>query len=158
MKNSIIILSILLSTSLLSSELSWVDEQVEAIKPTRSGMSKRSVAVIQDPFIFLEKNRLTKREEVTAEISPSPLKRSVSRATSTTTTKTNNVHVANAMLSLEMIMNSSAMINREWYKVGDHVSGYTIKKINHNSVLLVKNNKKLLLSTKSESKKLKFQK
>ena len=160
MKNSIIILSVLLSASLLSNELSWVDEQVQAIKPARNGMDKRSVAVIRDPFIFLEKNRLTKREKNTTSVSPSPspIKRDASSTTHNTTTKTNNVYVANAMLSLEMIINSSVMINREWYKVGDTVSGYTIKKINHNSVLLVKNNKKLLLSTRSDSKKLKFQK
>jgi len=160
MKNLIISLSIVLSSTLLANELSWVNEQVEAIKPTRSGMSKKSIRIIKDPFIFLEKNRLTERKEVISSVIHSPVTNNVSRTahTSTQTTRKNTVHVANTMLSLRIIMNSSVMINGEWYKVGDRISGYKIKKINRNSVLLLKNSKKLLLSTKSNSKKLKFQK
>ena len=48
MKTIIITLSILLSTSLLSDELSWVDEQVQAIKPSRTGMKNKSEQRKQD--------------------------------------------------------------------------------------------------------------
>ncbi len=53
-------------------------------------------------------------------------------------------------------MNNSAMISGEWYKLGDRVNGFEISEINRNSVLLHKQKKKLLLSTKSNTNKLKF--
>ena len=69
-----------------------------------------------------------------------------------------NVQVVHKSFFLNMVMNNSVMINNKWYKFGETVGGYTIKKLNYNSVLLVRKNKKLLLSTKSDNKKLKFQK
>ena len=57
MKNSILLLSMFMSAALLSDELSWVDEQVQAIKPARQGMQNHNLNIIKDPFIFLAKNR-----------------------------------------------------------------------------------------------------
>jgi len=156
--------SILLSSSLLANELSWVDEQVQAIKPTRSGMSSRSLLLITSPFVFLEKNKTIKSEKLLPGTSrPIVSAKRQSQSTKTSSIQNNintqnNVRVVNKLLSLGMIMNNSVLINGEWYKVGESVSGYKIRKINYNSVLLIKNSKKLLLSTKSDSKKLKFQK
>ena len=54
MKNYLILIFTLFAVvSLSSNELSWVDTQVEAIKPPRKGMSDSNIANIRSPFIFL---------------------------------------------------------------------------------------------------------
>jgi len=151
MKSSIIILSIFVSTLLLSSELSWVDKQVEAIKPSRKGMNIRDFRQIKDPFIFLEKNRTKEKSEVSKAKASKQI--SSSNSQDIITEKTQTVSRA---LTLTLIMNNTAMIDNQWYKVGDKVHGYKIIQINRKSVLLIKNKKQILLSTKSTSTKLHF--
>lgn len=155
MKNLTIILSFIFTTSLVSNELSWVDEQVQAIKPARIGMKSRDISRIKDPFIFLLKNR--DEEEITAIKSDEVKEPSKSIITSTNT-ESKKVKTVNKVLTLEVIMNSSAMISGDWYKVGDLVNGYRVSSISPKTVLLRKDQKELLLSTKSINKKLKFQK
>ena len=139
-------LILLITTTLLSNELSWVDEQVEAIKPARIGMKTKSIAHIKDPFIFLSKN-VTKKEK-------SSVKQVSKSSKSHTTLK--KTYKQKKVLSLSIIVNKSAMINSKWYREGSIINGYKVQEITSNSVMLVKRNKKLLLSTKSNSKNLKF--
>ncbi len=150
MKKIFLILSVLFSTLVLSNELSWVDRQVDAIKPPRIGMKASSIKNLKDPFIFLEKNR-------TAELLTS--KSSQPKAgikQNSKTAKKQKIKTVSKVLVLNVIMNNSAMISGEWYKLGDRVNGFEISEINRNSVLLHKQKKKLLLSTKSNTNKLKF--
>jgi len=142
MKTLLIISTIFLGTSLLSNDLSWVDEQVEAIKPPRSGMNSKSLYGIKNPFVFLEKK--TKKD-----------KKSKSAVKDTTSNFAKKV-VKKKPLTLSLILNSSVLINDAWYKQGDKVDGYTVKEITPKSVLLTKKKKQLLLSTRSNSKNLKF--
>ena len=151
MKNSIIIFSLLLGSSLFADELSWVNDQVEAIKPARSGMNTRSLSKLKDPFIFLKKNDIViQKASVKSTVLASKSK--------TTSTKKRPLKVKHVYKVLELgaILNNSVMISGEWYKLGEKVSGYKIKEIHGNSVLLVSSEKKILLSTKSRSKKIKF--
>jgi len=145
MKTTIVTLLILCSAHLMSNELSWVDEQIEAIQPPRVGMLASQATSINDPFIFLSKNGYVKSEQANAN------------ATSLSGTSSQTKKVS-TVLTLGMTMNKSAMINSNWYNIGDSVGGYKLSEVNKSSVLLTKNKKKLLLSTKSDSKKLKFQK
>jgi len=145
MKTLIISLSLLVATHILADELSWVDEQVQAIKPARSGMSSRSLSHIKNPFIFLAKNGGGSSEK----------KATTTKAKPKDSSKT--AKVASKVLSLAAIMNNAAMISGSWYKIGDSINGYKVREITSDSVLLTKNKKKLLLSTKSTRKNLKFQ-
>ncbi|SFV63806.1 hypothetical protein MNB_SM-4-354 [hydrothermal vent metagenome] len=150
MKKIFLILSVLFSTLVLSNELSWVDKQVDAIKPPRIGMKVSNIKNLKDPFIFLEKNRtdellISKSSQPKAEI----------KQNSKTVNK-QKIKTVSKVLVLNVIMNNSAMISGEWYKLGDRVNGFEISEINSNSVLLHKQQKKLLLSTKSNTNKLKF--
>jgi hypothetical protein len=148
MKNSILILSFLVTSTLFSSELSWVDEQVQAIKPPREGMLKSSLRSIESPFIFLAKNRGKDKKALK------------SKKPSTSTKLTNATFIKkktrSTLFSLNLIMNNNAMINGRWYKTGNKISGYTIIKIDKRSVLLSKANRRILLSTKSKSTQLHF--
>jgi len=144
MKTLYITLLFLLAQHLYSNELTWVDEQVEAIKPPRIGISEKEIDKIKDPFIFLVKEE-DKVEKSTKKSSKKAHKR---------------VHFVkkhySKKLHLEAILNKSALINQRWYKEGQWVYGYKLVKVNRTSVVLQKQNKKLLLSTVSRSKNLKF--
>ncbi len=153
MKTFFITIALLLTANLNSSELDWVNEQVEAIKPPRIGMKNRELSTLKDPFIFLKKNRTDKpKGKNVAKKSRSTS--SSNRATAASGKKT--TLKKKSSLSVSLLMNSSAMINEKWYRVGDKINGYKISKIDSTSVLLIKNKKKLLLSTSSESKNLNF--
>ncbi len=147
MKKTVLILSILLSSSLLSDELSWVDQQVNAIKPPRTGMKTRDLNKIYNPFIFLKKEKTSGSKTVNS-------KKAVKKIS--TISKTKQTRTTKKVLVLGAILNNSVMINGEWYRLGESINGYKITLINRNSVLLSKQKKQLLLSTKSSSTKLKF--
>ncbi len=150
MKKIFLALSVFLSTVILSSELSWVDKQVDAIQPPRSGMKASDLKRIKKPFIFLEKNRTTvSKENPKVQLQASTKQNSL-------VIKKQKIKTVSKVLVLSLLMNNSAMIGREWYKLGDKVNGFEIIEINRNSILLRKQKKKLLLSTNSNTKKLKF--
>ncbi|WP_297439626.1 hypothetical protein [Sulfurimonas sp.] len=135
-------IALLLIGTLSANELSWVDEQVEAIKPSRQGLSDKAASKLKDPFIFL----IVKKEDVKGK---KTLKKRVRRSNYVKKTYTRK-------FTLKAILNKSALINGRWYKEGDKVYGYKLKIIDLNTVLLNRSNKKILLSTKSKSKNLKF--
>jgi hypothetical protein len=145
MKTLLMPIVLLLSFAVYANELSWVNEQVEAIKPSRLGMSSNSLATIEDPFIFLKKNTSEDKKSSTSKT-----------VVSNSTIKTVQQHRQKQVLTLGLILNSSAMINQKWYQKGDKISGYKIEEIHPGSVLLSKNKKHLLLSTKSVSTNIKF--
>ncbi len=143
MKKLIIFTLLLVTTHLLANELAWVDEQVEAIKPPRKGISTRDISKLKDPFIFLHAKKAKKRAR-------SPYRRYSKSASK------KQIQRYSSKLSLEAILNKSALINRKWYKEGEKVYGYKLEKVNLQSVLLTRGKKQILLSTVSKSKNLKF--
>lgn len=149
MKTFFIAVVVLLTVNLSSNELAWVDEQVEAIKPPRTGMKGRELAAVKDPFIFLKKNRIASKDKKS-----SAKKSSTQQSLATKKVADSSTIKKKKSLSVTMLMNSSAMINGNWYKVGDTVNGYKVSKMDTHSVLLTKKSKKLLLSTNSKSKNL----
>ena len=138
MKKILLVLTLFLSVHLLGDELAWVNEQVEAIKPPRSGMSKYALSGLKDPFIFF-----IEKTKTDSKVKSDPNVKS-------------KVKKVSKVLSLTVVINKKAMINGKWYRHGDLVNGYRLKTISAKSVLLVKNKKKLLLSVKTNSKKLNF--
>jgi len=142
-------LSLSLAISLCANELSWVDEQVAAIKPPRSGVSMRSIKSIRDPFIFLEKNK-----KATKKTKQSNTKTSTSNSKQNIVLK-KSVKKAQPM-RLQAVINHSALIDGKWYKLNDKIKDFRIVEIHPRSVLLMKKNKKVLLSTSSKNENLKF--
>jgi len=138
MKNLLLAIALLLVVNSYANELNWVDEQVEAIKPSRTGMKKSSLNSIRDPFIFIKKS---KKGKTTASNNKTTLKQVVKKKIT---------------LKLTMVMNKSAQISGTWYRLGESVNGYKIEEITPKAVLLKKKNKELLLTTNSKSKNLKF--
>ncbi|MCK9454818.1 MAG: hypothetical protein WCY51_02545 [Sulfurimonas sp.] len=146
----IILLTLSLSNSLFATELEWVDEQVEAIKPPRKGVNIASIAT---PFVFLEKNR-SKDKKDAKKTSTSSKKSTPSKAVDAP--KVEQKAPVKKSFTLSTIINSSAMIDGNWYKVNDKLRSYTVTDITKTTVTLEDGTKKLTLSTIKRNQNLKF--
>ena len=145
MKNLYLLFTLLIATQLFCNELAWVDEEIEAIKPARVGISDKEISKIKNPFIFLHRNHHSK------------LSKAKKRLSSTSYSKYKKIAQHKAVhFRLEAILNTSAMINGKWYRQGSYIDGYKLVKVNKKSILLIRKNKKLLLSTVSRSNKIKI--
>lgn len=143
--------SIVLTGILCANELAWVDEQIEAIKPARKGIT---VSYAENPFIFLEKNgykakgkRKVFSRSSSAKSTPSP---------KGSTPYLSDIQPSKTELILDLIINSSAMINGNWHKINDRVGSYTLVYVGKDSVTLKIGDKELILSTHTKNKNLKF--
>lgn len=147
-----LILSFLIFTFQISAdEVTWVNEQIEAIKPPRSGVSSAEINSLKDPFIFLGKN--------TSKGTSTSNKNLATRSTGSkagSTAKRGSRYRTSKAFKLDVIINSSALINSKWYKLNEKINGYTVSEISRNSVLLTNKGKKILLSTKSNILNLKL--
>lgn len=124
-------------------ELQWVDDQINAIKPPRAGISKARINAIKSPFITLKTSS----------------KKGISKKTKNTTStpsKKNTVKKQSTVLNLQAIINQSALVNGKWYKLNDKIGKYTLHTVNRKNVILLYKKKELLLSTAKKTRNLKF--
>lgn len=150
MKPLFILMLIFLSTHIIANELAWVDEQINAIKPPREGIKNSQLSFLKDPFIFLEKNKTKKDDkELKSSVSSIPV------VTSPTNKVVSN-NLLNKKLTLDAVLNNSALISGVWYKKDETVRKYILSEINRSHVVLKKGKKALILSTKSKNSNLKF--
>jgi len=148
MKTFYITLLFLLTQHLYANKegTSWVDAQIDAIKPPRVGITKKEINKLVDPFVYIAKAEKKKIVKATAK------KKKIIHKHSYFVKK----HYSRR-LYLKAILNKSALINHKWYKEKEWVFGYKLIKVNGSSVLLQKRNKKLLLSIVNKKKNLIFQ-
>ena len=159
MKKYLVIAFVLFSTvTLSSSELSWVDTQVEAIKPPRKGMSNSNIANIKSPFIFLKKNRSESKSKKYTKTKSKPTNYLRSKKTIVASSNSSDVISKKAPkhLILSAVINNSALINGKWYKLNDNIHSYKLSSVNRTSVVLTKGKRKLVLSTSDKKRNLKF--
>jgi hypothetical protein len=141
MKRLLAALICLTGILLADANTEWVDAQIEAIKPPRQGVSHSAIDRISNPFLYTSKKvkrtpkRVAKRSKTTRPV----------RKTSS------------ARLKLLAVMNNSALINGKWYKLNDSIHGYTLAKVNADSVMLTKYNTKRMLFVSSKNKNIKIQ-
>lgn len=122
-------------------ELTWVDEQIQAILPARIGVPDGFINSLRDPMKLKTTSQATTGDKLLAPpklgstLLPSPPK------------------VIEEPLRLLAIMNKSVLINGQWYKVGQSVRHFTLNEIRHNSVLLSgpKNQQLILFLTKQNN-------
>ncbi len=144
----IILLTLLLSNNILASELDWVNEQIEAIKPPRKGVV---VSGVENPFVFLKKNMPKDKDGKKTDTSTPK-----TGIAGSSIEKPKKEVITAASFDLSTIINSSAMINGNWCKVDDVVKGYKISEISKDGVILKKDKKLILLSTATKKQTLKF--
>ena len=122
----------------------WVDKQIAAIKPPRSGVNHTSINRIKNPFVFVYKES-GKTGTATKKAAKKP-----GTATTEQVAKT-------APLKLLAVMNNSALINGTWYQANDKVQGYTLAKIEEDSVLLTTSRTKKMLFITEDNPNIKIQ-
>lgn len=152
MKKLIILIFVTLTLNISASELSWVNEQIEAIKPPRKGASRLDIATVKNPFIF------TKEKKNKSEKKPSTYSKSARTYKSSSSSKKRLSKKSTPKIKIDAIMNKSVLINGKWYKLNTKFKKYTISKISKDYIILTYKKAKLILSTKSKNSNLKFNK
>jgi len=147
MKTLLIYISVILTINTYANELKWVDEQIQAIKPPRNGVSKTKINGLSNPFVFLQKNK---------DISNKKSVASRSKKTTPSLLNKNKVSKKSNIITLDAIINKSALINGKWYKINDKIGKYTLSSVERTTAILKYKNKELYLSTNSRNKHLKF--
>lgn len=141
MKYLLHIIFLLFTINIYADELQWVDKQIEAIKPPRKGVSDANISLLKDPFVF--KKGSSSKDGVKAVTKASKISKYRQ-------SKRYKKYVLNT------IINKSAMINGKWYNINDKVGLYTLSEVKRTSVTLSYKSKKIVLSTASKNKNLKF--
>lgn len=145
---SIAVMAILFTGTIYASELTWVDEQIEAIKPQRKGVE---FADIKNPFIFLKhKDEIRGTKATSRGSKKSSLKRSSSVVYDA------RPQMSASGFNLSTIINSSALINGVWYKKNDRISGYKVVEVTKTSVTLSQGDRSISLSTAIKKRNIKF--
>ena len=143
MKTLLLTLMFVTGTLFANVNTEWVDKQIEAIKPPRSGVSHASINQIKNPFIYVykksdkagdgQKKAAKPGIEAAKQVAKSPL------------------------LKLYAVMNNSALINGTWYQANDKIQGYTLAKIEEDSVLLTTSRTKKMLFITEDNPNIKIQ-
>jgi len=139
MKRLLAALICLTGIVLADTNTEWIDAQIEAIKPPRQGVSHSAIEQVNNPFVFVGVKRAPKK------VAAKP------KAPRTAGP------VSEVGLRLLAVMNNSALINGRWYKLNDNVHGYTLAKVNPDSVMLTKYQTKRMLFVTRENKNIKIQ-
>ena len=109
-------------------ELIWVNEQIQAIIPSRVGVSDGYINSLVDPIKYIAPIHLPSSKNGSALLAP-PKLGSISLVPITP-------KVIDEPLRLQALMNKSALINGKWYKLNDTVRSYNLAEIKQSSVLL----------------------
>ena len=125
----------------------WVDKQIEAIKPPRSGVSHASINQIKNPFVY---TYATQSAKASSGVSQTTAGKAGTKTATQTVAQT-------APLKLSAVMNNSALISGTWYQANDKVHGYTLAKIEEDSVLLTTSKTKKMLFITEENPNIKIQ-
>ncbi len=147
MKTKILMVA-LLTSSLYAADasMSWVDQKIEEIKPQRHGVSSATIKSLKNPFIYIKPE--TKKGKGNGSTA-------VKKATGDKVEKkTVKRDLSGAPLTLQVVLNSSALINGKWYKENSKVRGYTLTNIQNNSVVLVSKKKTIKLFIAQKNKNL----
>jgi len=121
-------------------DLTWVDNEVKAIKPPREGVPSYAIARLKDPFAY----QLFLNQPETDDAQSKP---KISNA----------IRARSRSLTLEAVFNKhTAMIDGKWYKKDDTIYGYSIQDIGYDAVWLTKKKKQLKLTLFKKNDKIKI--
>lgn len=144
LKTKLLMLLLLTNFVFADANMSWVDQKIEEIKPERSGLDSRFLSSIKNPFIIVKSES---KEPKTGSKAPSTdlKKDAVAKP---------EIDMSKAPLTLQIVMNSSALINGKWIKENELVRGYKLTQIQSDYVVLERKSKKLKLFIAKKSKNL----
>ncbi|MDD2266456.1 hypothetical protein [Sulfuricurvum sp.] len=126
-------------------ELTWVDEQIQAILPSRIGIPDGFINSLRDPM----KMKKVAPTQIAGHLLAPPKLGSMGIMTPP--------KIIEEPLRLQAIMNKSVLITGKWYKVSDKVRNFTLLEIKPNSVLLAdKKDQKLILFLTKQNNNIKI--
>ena len=142
LKTKLLILA--LFTTLLQADvnMAWVDQKIDEIKPQRSGLNSAKLAALKSPFIIVIEEEKDGKSSGAKKGSSSRSKFPVKK------------DMSGAPLTLQVVLNNTAMINNKWYKENETVRGYKLIQIKSGHVVLERRNKKIKLFIAQKNKKL----
>jgi len=152
----IFIVILIFIVNLYSSELDWVNEQISAIKPQRSGVKSATIQRLKDPFIFIRKKGSKSSTASVKKVGSSAGVQDKNKKVVPQGIEIVEKRVKRVNFNLSAIINKSALINGRWYGLNDRVRGYKLRKINKTFVVLTRNGRNILLSTDSRNTNIKF--
>jgi hypothetical protein len=139
------LLALTLFATLLQADTStsWIDQKVEEIKPQRQGLNTSTINTLKSPFIVIR-----------AE-SDGPVSTGAKTVSSDASKKAEpEKDMSQEPLTLQAVLNTSALINGKWLKESAVIRGYTLVEVRNDYVMLEQKNKKLKLFIAQKSKNL----
>ncbi len=143
--NTLYLSFLLVSTTLYASgatDLTWVDAQIQAIKPPRVGIQPNYIDLLKDPIRLIPSSVIAIEGVIQPQISSDNIDRTS--------------HFKPLML--EAIMNQNAYISGAWYRIDDKVQNSILTSIEEDHVVLTEKNKKIRLFVNPENDKIKISK
>lgn len=141
------LLMLTLFTSLLQADanMSWIDQKIDEIKPARTGLSSSTLARVKNPFIVIkeETKKSTSGKQGTKTASKNIKKDAVTKK-----------DMDKLPLTLQIVLNSSALISGQWVKENELIRGYKLSQIQSDYVVLERKSKKIKLFIAQKSKNL----
>lgn len=144
LKTKLLMLLLLTNFVFADANMSWVDQKIEEIKPERSGLNARFLSSIKNPFIIVKSE--SKGPKTGSKAPSADLKKDVAAKP--------EIDMSKAPLTLQIVMNSSALINGKWIKENEFIRGYKLTQIQSDYVVLERKSKKLKLFIAKKSKNL----
>lgn len=108
-------------------ELAWVDEQIQAILPSRIGVADGFINSLNDPIKYVSQAPRA-GDGITKMLAPPKLGGLPAMPLLP--------KVVEEPLRLQGLMNKSALINGRWYRLNDPIRGFTLAEIKPGSILL----------------------
>ena len=142
----LLIISIIVAALNAGQQLAWVDQKIQEIKPERTGMNSSITKRLRDPFIYLKVEKKLEDAKVSSK----------TNSLSKTPEEIAKIKSSEEPLKLIMVMNSSALINGEWYKKGSDIRAYKLIEVTSSYVTLknAKKEKRIFLNEKNPDIKL----
>lgn len=143
MKTQLLALTLFATLLQADTGTSWIDQKVEEIKPQREGLNTSTINSLKSPFIVIR-----------AE-SKEPLSTGAKTASKDASKEAEpEIDMSKEPLTLQAVLNTSALINGEWHKESAVIRGYTLVEVRNDYVTLERKNKKLKLFIAQKSKNL----
>ncbi len=127
-------------------ELTWVDEQIQAILPARIGIPEGFINSLRDPMKMKKSAPIA---GVGSKLLAPPKLGGMGIIAPP--------KIVEEPLRLLAIMNKSVLITGKWYKVGDSIRNYSLLEVKSNSVVLAdKKDQKLILFLTKQNNNIKI--
>jgi len=143
MKTTIYTLLLLSIALRANTDLDWVNEQIEAIKPKRVGISPSYVNKLKDPVVLIKKVKKSDKNG-----------KKIVSGIAIRSSGTTSPHLR--PLRVETIINKRAYINGKWYSENEKVRGKKIVLIQDDFVLLRHKKRKIRLFVNQKNDKIKI--